>query len=156
MLQYVITEIIFTVGIWIIFGNLGLFMFLFQAGLSVFFLETINYIRHYGLLRKQLKNGEYEPVTSKHSWNAPQLMQNIVLLNLQRHSDHHAHSYKPYQTLLSYDDSPNLPVGYAVCVLAALFPSVWFNIINPLVEATNENGKPTDIQMKKSNSSLKP
>lgn len=155
MLQWISIEIAFTLAVWAIWGTVCLIFFLFQAFFSVCLLETINYIRHYGLLRKKLKNGEYEPVTTKHSWNAPQTIQNFILLKLQRHSDHHANSFKPYQILQSCVDSPNLPCGYAVCVLASMFPYVWFNIINPLVEATNDNGKPNETQMGKSNRSLK-
>lgn len=155
MLQWITIEVLFTVGIGFVFGKKCLVLFLWQAVLSVFLLETINYIRHYGLLRKKLSNGQYEPVTTKHSWNAPQTMQNWILLKLQRHSDHHANAYKPYQILRSCEDSPNLPCGYAVCVLASLFPWAWFSIVDPLAIATNKSGKPSDEQMKKSTDSLK-
>jgi alkane 1-monooxygenase len=33
--------------------------FVLEAVLSVFYLETINYIEHYGLLRQKLENGKY-------------------------------------------------------------------------------------------------
>ncbi|OMJ87116.1 hypothetical protein SteCoe_11266 [Stentor coeruleus] len=154
-IQWLSIEAIFTFSIWCAWGWKTLGLFLFQAFLSVWMLETINYIRHYGLQRKKQANGLYEPVTTKHSWNAPQTLQNLILLKLQRHSDHHANAYKPYQTLLSCEDSPNLPCGYAVCVLASFFPPVWFGIVNPLAEATNKQGRPNDEQMEKSNSSLK-
>ena len=72
------------------------------AFLTVFMLETINYLEHYGLERKPLEygpNGEvtvWESVTIMHSWNAPQVMSNYMFFKLQRHSDHHAYAYKPY------------------------------------------------------------
>ena len=155
MIQWLLAEFVFTFGIWLILGTKCLNLFLIQAVLSTCLLETINYIRHYGLLRKKLKNGQYEPVTTKHSWNAPQTVQNYILLKLQRHSDHHANAYKPYQILQSCEDAPNLPCGYAVCVLASFFPWAWFSIVNPLAEATNKSGKPSDEQMKKSTDSLR-
>jgi len=34
------------------------------------YLETINYIEHYGLKRKQDKNGIYESINILHSWNS--------------------------------------------------------------------------------------
>jgi alkane 1-monooxygenase len=155
MIQWLALEAGFTLGIWFFLGTKCLCFFLGQAALSIFILETINYIRHYGLLRKKLPNGEYEPVTTKHSWNAPQRLQNYLLLKLQRHSDHHANAYKPYQALSSCLDSPNLPCGYAVCLLAAFVPQVWFSIINPLAEATNTNGKPSEAQLRKSSKALR-
>jgi alkane 1-monooxygenase len=155
MIQWLLIEAAFVFSVWFFLGNKCLGLFLAQAFLSTCLLETINYIRHYGLLRKKMKNGQYEPVTTKHSWNAPQTVQNCILLKLQRHSDHHANAYKPYQILQSCEDSPNLPCGYAVCVLASLFPWAWFSIVNPLAEATNKTGKPSEEQMKKSTDALK-
>lgn len=34
-------------------------------------LEIVNYLEHYGLERKEIKEGLYEPVSLQHSWNAP-------------------------------------------------------------------------------------
>jgi alkane 1-monooxygenase len=155
MVQWLTLETGFTVAIGVFFGTRVLGFFIGQAICSVSILETINYIRHYGLLRKKLPNGEYEPVTTKHSWNAPQTLQNMILLKLQRHSDHHANAYKPYQILKSCLDSPNLPCGYAVCLLASFVPPFWFSIVNPLAEATNQSGKPSDRQMNESTKALR-
>lgn len=155
ILQFVILEILFVLLIFYCWGfKCGVF-FLIQAYISMNILEGINYIRHYGLVRKKLPNGEYEPVSVKHSWNAPQLIQNYLLLKLQRHSDHHANPYKPYQILHSPKDAPSLPCGYSVCLLVINFPSYWFSIINPLVETTNSEGKPTEEQMKRSTEALR-
>jgi len=147
-------EVGFTLLILVALGLKSFLVFVVQALLSVFLLETINYIRHYGLARKETEPGVYEKVTIKHSWNAPQYVQNLFLLKLQRHSDHHAYSFKPYQILSSYPESPCLPCGYAVCVIAALFPKTWFAMIDPLVDATNANGKPSKDQMEQSTSVL--
>ena len=91
----------------LIFVSLMFKIYGFQAGViyvfiaygGVFFLETINYVEHYGLRREKKTNGEYEKVTIKHSWNAPHRFSNYFLFKLQRHSDHHENSLKPYQTL---------------------------------------------------------
>ena len=56
---------------------------------GVVMLESINYIEHYGLRRKQLPDGTFEKVTVRHSWNAPHRISNYLLFKLQRHSDHH-------------------------------------------------------------------
>jgi hypothetical protein len=74
-------------------------------------------------------------------------MSNYLLFKLQRHSDHHENSQKSYQTLCTYEDSPQLPHGYLVCVHLALFPSSWFAIMNPLVDEYNLNrGKGTELK----------
>lgn len=64
--------------------------------LGIYWLETVNYIEHYGMLRKKDENGIYESVGKMHSWNS---MSGAVLVRLQRHSDHHAHSFRPFQIL---------------------------------------------------------
>ena len=62
-------------------------------------LETINYIEHYGLTRKQLESGKFEKVTDRHSWKPNQHIGRIGLYELTRPSDPHAIAGKPYQRL---------------------------------------------------------
>ena len=100
---------------------------------GVLLLEIINYVEHYGLKRRRLEDGSYEKVTIRHSWNAPHRVSNYLLFKLQRHSDHHENAFKPYQTLCSYEDSPQLPQGYIACLIMAVFPKTWFSIMDPLV-----------------------
>lgn len=131
------------------YGYTGLIFFLGVAIISVIFLETINYIEHYGLERKEISPGVYEKVNIKHSWNAPHRLTNYLLFKLQRHSDHHENAYKPYQTLCSYEDSPFLPHGYTVCLLLASKPSAWFEVMNDVLEDYKNGIKRTEIERKK-------
>tara|TARA_X000001036_G_scaffold375916_1_gene364993 strand:+ start:223 stop:561 length:339 start_codon:yes stop_codon:yes gene_type:complete len=101
---------------------------------SFLFLETINYIEHYGLLRKIKSNGKYERVKPHHSWNSNHTVGRIVLYELTRHSDHHFKSSKKYQVLESIQESPQLPYGYPTSILISFFPPLWFKIMNPLVK----------------------
>jgi len=50
------------------------------------------FYQHYGLTRKHLGKGKYEHVQPRHSWNTTHKASNWLLINLQRHPDHH---YKP-------------------------------------------------------------
>ena len=86
-----------------------IFLLVGTAFTSVFFLEVINYIEHYGLRRKQISPGIYEKTNITHSWNAAFYISNIIMFKLQRHSDHHENSFKEYQMLNSYKESPHLP-----------------------------------------------
>ena len=97
----IFSAILFTSLMFKIYGFQAGILFLITAYGGIFYLEAINYLEHYGLLRKKLTNGEYEKVTIKHSWNAPHRFSNYLLFKLQRHSDHHENSLKPYQTLVS-------------------------------------------------------
>lgn len=117
-----------------LYGSSGIIFFLTSAFMSIVFLETINYIEHYGLERKEISPGVYEKVSIKHSWNAPHRFTNYILFKLQRHSDHHENAYKPYQTLCTYEESPFLPHGYTVCLFLATSPKAWFEVMNEVLD----------------------
>ena len=73
-----------------------------------------------GLIRPWMNY--YERTTPAHSWNSNQLVTNIFLYQLQRHSDHHAHPTRRYQALRHFEESPQLPSGYASMIVLALMP----------------------------------
>ena len=102
---------------------------------GIFFLELINYIEHYGLEREKDENGIYESITKMHSWNS---LSSPVLFRLQRHSDHHAHSFRPYQILRRFDEAPYHPFEYLHSFVLSLCPPLWFYLINPRVDAIND------------------
>jgi len=100
------------------------------ALIAVLLLETINYIEHYGLLRKQLPTGRYEPVNITHSWNSNHELGRIFLYELTRHADHHDKANRKYPVLRHFDDSPQLPMGYPASILLALIPPLWFAVMD--------------------------
>jgi alkane 1-monooxygenase len=57
-----------------------------------------------------------------------------MLFQLQRHADHHANARRRYQVLRHFDDSPQLPAGYATMFLVALLPPLWKRVIDPRVQ----------------------
>ncbi len=120
--------------VWVAFGGQGVITYLLLSCVAIIVLEIVNYIDHYGLLRTQNEDGSYGPVTHHHSWNASDILSNYGLLNLQRHSDHHAFPRRRYQILRHYDDSPQLPSGYALMILMALVPPVWKRVMDPLAQ----------------------
>ena len=101
--------------------------------ISFLFLESINYIEHYGLRRLKNSSGRYERVQKFHSWNSDHSIGRIVLYELTRHSDHHYKSSKKYQILDSFQKSPQLPYGYPSSILLSMIPPLWFKIMNPRV-----------------------
>ncbi|WP_101759283.1 alkane 1-monooxygenase [Oceanicoccus sp. KOV_DT_Chl] len=109
--------------------------FLAQAWQAISLLEVINYIEHYGLKRQRLDNGRYEKCSPLHSWNSNTVYSNITLFQLQRHSDHHANPTRPYQLLRHFDQSPQLPSGYAAMILLAYIPALWFRVMDKRVLA---------------------
>jgi len=119
----------------VLWGWAGVVYFFAQSFVAFSLLEVINYIEHYGLHRRKLENGRYERTNIKHSWNSNYLLTNVFLFQLQRHSDHHANPKRRYQVLRHHEASPQLPSGYATMVVLALFPPLWFKVMNPKVEA---------------------
>ena len=122
-------------GFSLAFGWLGALFFLGQALMAFTLLEIVNYVEHYGLHRRKLDNGRYERTNPHHSWNSNFLLTNLFLFHLQRHSDHHAYAKRRYQVLRHFDDSPQLPNGYAGMIVLALFPPLWRAVMDPKVRA---------------------
>ena len=116
-------------------GWLGLGLFFVQAGTAIFQLELINYIEHYGLTRKHLGEGRYEHVQPRHSWNAAQKASNRLLINLQRHSDHHYKPDRRFPLLQTYTeaDAPQLPHGYPIMGMVAMLPPLWRRMMHPRI-----------------------
>ncbi|WP_422075792.1 alkane 1-monooxygenase [Tranquillimonas rosea] len=118
-------------------GWQGVGLLLFQAVVAIWQLELVNYIEHYGLTRKHLGDGRYEHVKPRHSWNACHRVSNWLLINLQRHSDHHYKPDRRFPLLQTYDpdEAPQLPYGYPVMTMAAMVPPLWRRVMNPRVRA---------------------
>ena len=117
--------------------------FFSQSLIAILLLESVNYIEHYGIVRREIAGMpdhgpghpvRYERVNPLHSWNASQLVSNLVLFQLQRHSDHHAYAARPYQVLRHFDEAPQLPFGYAFMILISYVPPLWFRLMNPRLE----------------------
>lgn len=117
------------------FSMLVVVFWLGQAVLAFTLLEIVNYLEHYGIRRREIAPMRYERVNPKHSWNANHLVSNLLLFQLQRHSDHHAHSGRRYQVLRHMEESPQLPFGYPLMILIALVPSLWFGYMHPRLQA---------------------
>lgn len=120
------------------FGPVMIPFLLIAAAFGWWQLTCANYVEHYGLLRQKDDKGRYERCQPHHSWNSNHKASNLILLHLQRHSDHHAHPTRPYQVLRDYEDVPSLPSGYPWMFFVSMFPSVWFSIMNPKVVAWAE------------------
>ncbi len=144
-----------------VLGWPALLFLLAQAFYAASLLEVVNYLEHYGLLRAQEIDGSNQPDLQastrpspdvkgakgaegeaavryvrcgpEHSWNSNHTVTNLLLYQLQRHSDHHAHPARQYQALRHFDSSPQLPSGYASMLLLAWLPPLWFAVMDKRV-----------------------
>lgn len=121
----------YAVGGWWAVGLFGV-----QSFMAVFQLEAVNYVEHYGLQRRLLPNGKFERVQPHHSWNASHRFSNWLLINLQRHSDHHHRPDRRFPLLQhhSWKTAPQLPASYSLMIALATNPPLWFRVMNRRVE----------------------
>jgi alkane 1-monooxygenase len=111
-------------------GGVVVWYFIAASFFGIILLETVNYIEHYGLMRKKVSENRYEDVQAWHSWNSDFIIGRLLLFELTRHSDHHEHPNKPYQLLDSMERSFQMPAGYPAMMLLAFLPSAWFAVMN--------------------------
>lgn len=132
VLQFAMLALAFALG-----GLTGLGLFMFQAFIAIWQLELTNYVEHYGLTREHKGEGKYEHVLPRHSWNADHMASNWLLINLQRHSDHHYKPDRRFPLLQTYsaEDAPQLPLGYPAMTAMAMIPPLWRRRMNPRVRA---------------------
>lgn len=130
MVRYTILQLGLLMVIFFVFNWVVLLAFMAAATIGILLLETVNYIEHYGLVRKVNENGRYEKVQHHHSWNSDHIIGRIFLFELSRHSDHHYKASTHYQVLESLPQSPQMPTGYPGMVLFALFPPLWIPYMN--------------------------
>ena len=88
-----------------------------------------------------------EPVGPQHSWDSTHRVSNLLLINLQRHADHHLHPMRRFPLLQSYTEAeaPQLPTGYPPMTALAMIPPAWRRRMNPRVRAWRRQHYP-DIQ----------
>ena len=131
---WAMTVVVWAIAI-VMAGRIVIPFLVIQAVYGASLLEVVNYVEHYGLGRRKLPNGRYERCTPQHSWNSNHVVTNLFLYQLQRHADHHANPTRSYQALRHFDDSPQLPAGYATMILFAYVPPLWYRVMNPRVVA---------------------
>ena len=108
-------------------GLPGAVFFVVHGAVVVSILETVNYVQHYGLERRSVR----DPIAAHHTWNCTSRLTNLLLFDLGRHADHHLAS-----TLQAFDrdppsDAPRLPSGYFTMFVVALLPPLWTQIMDP-------------------------
>lgn len=130
-------QLLFLAGILRYAGKMAVVYYVCACVMGWFALQCVNYIEHYGLFRKKLPSGRYETQTTEHSWNSDHELGRILLFELVRHPDHHAHTSKTYPELVSRPESPQLPFGYPMSILIAMVPPLWFSIMNPRIKSRN-------------------
>lgn len=107
------------------------------------FLESVNYIEHYGLVRVP-----GEKVAPRHSWDCYRIVSNALLYNLPRHSAHHQNAAKRFWELEANRNSPLMPYGYMTMIIIAFIPPIWRRKIDPLLKQWDSHfASPSERQL---------
>ncbi|MCU0388685.1 MAG: alkane 1-monooxygenase [Chitinophagaceae bacterium] len=144
MLQLQLLQLFFIIAIGIAFGWQACGYFILAAIGGFLLLETVNYIEHYGLCRKEMEAGKYERALPQHSWNSNHVLGRLMLFELSRHSDHHYLASRKYQILRHHDEAPQLPTGYPGSMMLATIPPLWFWIMDPKIDDLSKEANLAD------------
>jgi alkane 1-monooxygenase len=144
MIRYAAGQTIVYAVIGWLAGPGGAGFFALQSVIAFSIVETINYVEHYGLTRREVAPGCYEPVTPEHAWNSSHRISNWLLFNVAFHSDHHCDTGRAYSSLRHLDEAPQLPAGYFSMFVLALIPPLWHRVMDPRVDAWIRNRRPLE------------
>jgi hypothetical protein len=110
-------------------GPIGILVSFYVAVIGKAYLEVVNYIEHYGLVRIPGK-----PVEARHSWDSHRRVSGGMLYNLPLHAHHHRVATRRYWQLhQSHGQAPLLPYGYMGSILLAFVPGLWPKLSGPLL-----------------------
>ncbi len=123
LMSLTILALAFAIG-----GTWSAVAFIAVAVQGKLYLELVNFIEHYGLVRVPGKG-----VEARHAWNTYKLISSGLLYNLPRHSHHHMYAAKPFWTLEKEPEGPTYPYGYMTMILISLVPPVWRRVVDPLL-----------------------
>lgn len=129
MLGYVVGQLAILIGMTILGGWMGLAFFVAHLIGAHVILESVNYIQHYGLLRKKT-DGEYEKTGPEHSWDTYHFFSSFITFRVGHHSNHHI-AVRPYYLLHTQPEAPKLPVGYFWAIALVLIPPWWRHVAHP-------------------------
>lgn len=129
MIVFAVLQFVWMFAVVVHFGFIVLAAHLVQGLIAIVFLESVNYIEHYGLQRKTMAPGRFEPISDHHSWDSSGPATNATLWNLAKHANHHASASTPYNELEIMPGSRKLPFGYPVMILLALVPVIWRRVM---------------------------
>ncbi len=124
LLLWISLTFVIAITAFIMAGWVGGLLYILIAVVSKITYESTNYIQHYGLVRIPGQR-----VRTDHSWDCRSAFSSAVLLNLTRHSDHHASPNKAYWHLDTTNSRMLIDQGYVVQIVRALYPTYWFNMM---------------------------
>ena len=134
MLRIVAMQLALFTGAFAYAGARGVALFALEGLVTIAMLKWMNYVQHYGLVRRTGQDGKLEPVSSLHAWDSLTVLTNHALFNLGFHSRHHHSPGIAYHELPNATRWHELPVGYSAMMMLALVPPVWDRTMERLLD----------------------
>jgi len=108
-------------------GPWGILWCAYAGFIGKIYLEVVNYIEHYGLVRIPGTR-----VEARHSWDSHRRVSTGFFYNLMLHSNHHAIATRRYWELeqSTEEQAVTLPHGYMAMILFAFLGPPFFKYIN--------------------------
>jgi hypothetical protein len=108
-------------------GPIGILYSAYSGFIGKIYLEVVNYIEHYGLVRIPGTR-----VESRHSWDSHRRVSTGFFYNLMLHSNHHAIATRRYWELeqTNEEQAVTLPRGYMAMILFAFLGPPFFRYIH--------------------------
>ena len=129
-------------------GPVGILYSAYAGFIGKIYLEVVNYIEHYGLVRVPGTR-----VESRHSWDSHRRVSTGMFYNLMLHSNHHAIATRRFWELepQTDDKAVTLPRGYMAMILYAFLGPPFFRYINrSLARWDKELASPEEVAYLKS------
>ena len=129
-------------------GWFGIVAFAFAGAIGKIYLEVVNYIEHYGLVRIPGTR-----VEARHSWDSHRRVSNGMFYNLMLHANHHKIATRRFWELEQSPESEAamLPRGYMAMILFAFLGPPFFSYINKhLARWDRELASPDEVAYLKS------
>ena len=123
-------SVVVAVMLWLAAGSVALGFWLVQAATAIFLVAAVDYIEHWGLVRRQTAQG-VERMGPGHTWDCGNGLAEALLFNLPRHAHHHLAPGEEGHALQRIPEAPQMPTGYAGMVLLAAIPWAWFRVMRP-------------------------
>ena len=123
-------SLVVAVTLWLAAGSAALGFWFVQAATAIFLVAAVDYIEHWGLIRRQTAQG-VERMGPGHTWDCGNGLAEALLFNLPRHAHHHLAPGEQGHALQRIPEAPQMPTGYAGMVLLAAIPWAWFRVMRP-------------------------
>jgi len=118
--------------------RLSLFV-LGYATISVFIVETVGYMQHYGFDHQS----QHDAI---HSWDVDFWLSNCLLVNNGYHGAHHENGRSPYTQLRPTRAA--LPGGYFHMLWLSLVPPAWFSVMDRRVNVLNKRRRRQKVTLR--------